>query len=340
MDEDKNWWWRWGGLEEIPARNLKNAAVSSSSFLFVPLVQSKSFPEYCSNIQDLEDPLTSKWTVNISRSHCSQNIGGAPCAWPKVCTSSSPGSWKCGRAKWWRLSIIDRFQLYNYCGHSSENDTSLNFQVHLTNETVIRLYCMTLQLSKMQLLPISRMSRSFSNFRKSKSVTSPLSSPISVFRSIIFQQHVACFACFHVPSGCTWKWAAGLQALHALRAHESFSKSNVFPWVIHLDSKPTGMLNPNSNIGTVRRMPHALSCFVSISDDDWGREQNPAPLEEPHHRCSAWPLSHHSAHPQKPAQQSLHRRLDISFWMDSIRYQYGIAWTSTVNHYQYRLSML
>lgn len=84
-------------------------------------------------------------------------------------------------------------------------------------------------------------------------------------------------------------------------------QSNVFPWVIHLDWKPTGMLNP-------------------------------APVEEPHHRCSAWPLSHHSAHPQKQAQQSLHRRLDISLWVESIRYQYGIAWTSTL-HYQDRLSM-
>ena len=115
----------------------------------------------------------------------------------------------------------------------------------------------------MQLLPISRTPRSFSNFRKSKSVTSPLSSPISVFRSIIFQQHFAYFVRFHVPSGCTWKWAAGLQALHALRAHESLSKSNVFPWVIHLDWKPTGMLNPNSNIGTVRRMPF-LALFLSV----------------------------------------------------------------------------
>ena len=52
---------------------------------------------------------------------------------------------------------------------------------------------MTLEHSKMQLLPISLMSRSFSNFRMSKSVASLLSSPISVFIYIIFQQHSPCF---------------------------------------------------------------------------------------------------------------------------------------------------
>ena len=50
MDEN-GWWW---GLEEIPAiwRMQLFHAVSSSSFLFVAL-PSKSFPEYCSNINGL-----------------------------------------------------------------------------------------------------------------------------------------------------------------------------------------------------------------------------------------------------------------------------------------------